>query len=205
MRRQFDPPLEIHYSYLLRNGKTDKRALEALARESDVTTQVLASPPMVKAVKAEASTEISQMVPKNSPVSSVTPPSSFNDSSSTLNTTLPASTLTSLPLDEKEKVEPSSLEDQTHMWSGYKDDDLPEKSQGRFIRNLRHQFLYLYRRLFGVVFVTNFAIFIAVAVKGANALQIGKIVVANIFVAILMRQDYVIDAFFTVFTSVPSS
>lgn len=160
----------------------------------------------MQVVKAEASTEISKVVSKNSSVSSVTtPPSSFNDSSSTLNTTLPASTHTSLPLDEKEKVEPSSLEDQTHMWSGYKDDDLPEKFQGRFIRNFRHQILYLYRRLFGVVFVTNLAIFIAVAVKGANALQIGKIVVANIFVAILMRQDYVIDAFFTVLTSVPSS
>jgi len=112
---------------------------------------------------------------------------------------------TANPHGEKGKIDSSSLEDQTHIWADYQHAILPEKTQGRFVRNLRHQIFYLYRRLFGVVFLTNLAIFINVAVKGANAATLGKIVIANIFVAILMRQDYVIDAFFTVFTAAPSS
>ncbi|KAF5388425.1 hypothetical protein D9615_000845 [Tricholomella constricta] len=114
-------------------------------------------------------------------------------------------TVVSLPLSGKEKIESSALEDQTHIWAGYEQDILPDKTQGRFLRNIRHQILYLYRRIFGVVFLANFGLFVAVAVRGANAAQLGKIVIANLFVAILMRQDYVVDAFFAVFTAVPSS
>lgn len=101
--------------------------------------------------------------------------------------------------------EVSSLEKQDHVWSGYEDDILPDKTQPKVIRNLRHQIFSLYRRLFGVVFVTNMAVFISVVIKGTNAQQLGGIVVANLFCAILMRQDYVINAFFNVFCSVPSS
>jgi hypothetical protein len=204
-----------HSQLAASNGKTDKRALEKLARSSEAVTQLPTPPPPVHVAKAEVPIEISTPgvggSKNSSQTSVVSPPSSYHGgSSSTFNnatptSVTPTSTLASLPLDEKEKIDPSSLEDQTHMWSGYKDDDLPEKTQGRLMRNLRHQIFYLYRRLFGIVFVTNLAIFVAVAVEGADAFQIGKIVVANLFVAILMRQDYVIDAFFTVFTSVPSS
>ncbi|KAI0683557.1 hypothetical protein C8Q76DRAFT_662386 [Earliella scabrosa] len=49
------------------------------------------------------------------------------------------------------------------------------------------------------------AIFITACVRGANALYLGKIAIANIFVAILMRQDYVINAFFTVACWTPRS
>lgn len=101
--------------------------------------------------------------------------------------------------------EASSLEKQDYAWSGYEDDELPDKTQGKVARNLRHQIFSLYRRLFGVVFVTNLVIFISVVIKGANAQKLGGIVVANLFCAILMRQDYVINAFFNVFCSVPSS
>ncbi|KAF9267434.1 nonribosomal peptide synthetase 12 [Marasmius fiardii PR-910] len=90
-------------------------------------------------------------------------------------------------------------------WEGYKDDELPEKTQGHYLRNLRHQIFSLYRRLFGVVFIANMAIFIATCVKGASVPKIGEIVVANLFCAILMRQDYVINAFFNTFCAVPAS
>lgn len=93
-----------------------------------------------------------------------------------------------------------------HFWDGYEDDVLPEKSHGKYLRNLRHQVFSLYRRLFGVVFVVNMAILISLFVKGGtNAQELGLIVVANLFCAILMRQDYVINAFFTVFCAVPAS
>lgn len=91
-----------------------------------------------------------------------------------------------------------------NAWDGYQDDPVPEKTQGRIIRNLRHQIFSLYRRLFGVIFVVNMAILIAIFARGgANAQELGLIVVANLFCAVLMRQDYVINAFFTVFCAVP--
>ncbi|TFK88202.1 hypothetical protein K466DRAFT_598845 [Polyporus arcularius HHB13444] len=91
-------------------------------------------------------------------------------------------------------------------WEGYLDDELPEKTHDHFLRNVRFQIFSLYRRLFGIVFITNMAIFIATCVRGdMDANYLGKVSVANIFVAVLMRQDYVINAFFLVATAAPRS
>lgn len=91
-------------------------------------------------------------------------------------------------------------------WEGYENDPIPDKTQNKVIRNLRHQIFTLYRRLFGVVFIVNVSILVATMARGgANAQQIGLIVVSNLFCAILMRQDYVINVFFNVFCSVPAS
>lgn len=98
-----------------------------------------------------------------------------------------------------------SVEKGVPSWEGYLDDDLPEKTHGHFFRNVRFQVFSLYRRLFGIVFVTNMAIFIATCVRGTDALYLGKIAIANIFVAILMRQDYVINTFFLVACAAPRS
>ncbi|KAF9017100.1 hypothetical protein BDZ89DRAFT_994098 [Hymenopellis radicata] len=73
------------------------------------------------------------------------------------------------------------------------------------MRDLRHLVFTIYDRLFGVVLITNMAILIALLVYGVNSQRLGLIAVANIFVAIMMRQDYVVNAFFFVFTSVPPS
>ncbi|KAH8998512.1 hypothetical protein EDB92DRAFT_1941335 [Lactarius akahatsu] len=91
-------------------------------------------------------------------------------------------------------------------WDGYEDDVLPPKRQGRYLRNLRHQILSLYRRLFGIVFAVNVSIIVAILCQGgANAQRLGLIVIANLSSSIFMRQDYVINAFFTVFCAVPLS
>lgn len=100
----------------------------------------------------------------------------------------------------------SELGEKSNFWDGYKDDTLPEKTQRKFFRNIRHQVFSLYRRLFGVVFTANMAVLIYTLVRGlVNAQHLGLVVVANLFCAILMRQDYVINTFFTVFCAVPSS
>ncbi|KAL4265779.1 AMP-dependent synthetase/ligase domain-containing protein [Pleurotus pulmonarius] len=92
------------------------------------------------------------------------------------------------------------------FWAGYEDDGIPDKSQGKFMRNLRHQVFSLYRRLFGIVFIVNMAILIATFVQGEpNAMRLGQIVIGNIFCSVLMRQEHVINAFFAVFTAVPPS
>jgi hypothetical protein len=100
----------------------------------------------------------------------------------------------------KKYVGPSELEDQTSIWAGYEKDILPEKNQTRWFRNFRHQIFYLYRRLFSIVFII---IFVWFAVKGATSGSVANAVVGNLMTAILMRQDYVIDAFFVLFTSIP--
>lgn len=137
------------------------------------------------------------------------------DSSSTLS---PPPVYEEREVSEKEKDAPglevsvsalssSSIEKGYEVsWAGYQDDDVPDKTQGKFVRNIRHQIFSLYRRLFGVVFVTNVAVLVATFAQGEpNSLQLGQIVIANLFCAILMRQDYVINAFFTLFCSVPPS
>lgn len=109
-------------------------------------------------------------------------------------------------LDSSASSSIDKIEKQEYIWSGYKDDEIPEKTNGRIVRNLRHQIFSLYRRLFSVVFLTNLAILIWILVtKEYNANRLGGIVVANVFIGVLMRQELVINAFFLVFTAIPSS
>ena len=94
------------------------------------------------------------------------------------------------------------------VWEGYLEDELPEKTHGHFLRNVRFQIFSLYRRLFSIVFVVNMSIFIAACVRGGtntDANYLGKVSIANLFVAILMRQAYVINAFFSVARLVPNT
>ncbi|KAF9006347.1 hypothetical protein BDZ89DRAFT_1095444 [Hymenopellis radicata] len=62
-----------------------------------------------------------------------------------------------------------------------------------------------YHRLFGIVFISNMAVLIVLFIYGADSQRLGLITVTNIFIAILMRQDYVVNALFAIFTSVPPS
>lgn len=85
-------------------------------------------------------------------------------------------------------------------WEGYLDDELPPQTHGNILSRLRHSIFTLYRRLFGIVFIANMIIFVITVIRrDTSALHLGQIVIANFFVAILMRQDYVVNAFFNVF------
>ena len=98
-----------------------------------------------------------------------------------------------------------SAQEKGEVWQGFEEDVLPEKVHGRVLRNLRWQLMSLYRRLFGIVFCVNLGVFIWYAVKGANAEQLGRVVLGNLFTAVLMRQEYVINTFFFVACLVPKS
>lgn len=89
--------------------------------------------------------------------------------------------------------------------SGFQDDVLPKKNNGKSVRFLRHQVFSLYRKLFSVVFLANLAVFVWLLVRGTNAQQVAGITIVNLFVSILHRQDYVINAYFWLFTRVPLS
>ncbi|KAF9451754.1 hypothetical protein P691DRAFT_723282 [Macrolepiota fuliginosa MF-IS2] len=90
-------------------------------------------------------------------------------------------------------------------WAGLQDDILPDKEGGSKASFLRHQVFTIYRRLFSVVFLVNLAIMIWMLVRGASALELARVAVANLFVSILHRQEYVINAYYWLCTSVPLS
>ncbi|SJL07730.1 related to non-ribosomal peptide synthetase [Armillaria ostoyae] len=97
-----------------------------------------------------------------------------------------------------ETVTALDAEKQVNPWDGYEEDEMPEKKQPRLVRNLRLQAFSIYRRLFSVVFLTNIGIFISYAIRGYHSQKIALVAVANIFIAILMRQEHVINALFAV-------
>ncbi|KAK0504217.1 hypothetical protein EDD18DRAFT_1099436 [Armillaria luteobubalina] len=96
-------------------------------------------------------------------------------------------------------------EKQVNPWDGYEEDEMPEKKQPRLVRNLRLQAFSIYRRLFSIVFLTNIGIFISYAIRGYHSQKIALVAVANIFIAILMREEHVINALFAIACSVPQS
>ncbi|KAJ4482067.1 hypothetical protein J3R30DRAFT_3286838 [Lentinula aciculospora] len=110
------------------------------------------------------------------------------------------------PSDSSEEKESSlSLDEKTISWEDFRNDPLLDKKQSRITRNLRFQIFNIYRRLFSVVFIANIAIFIAFCVRGASVPKFGEVAIANLFVAILFRQDYVINALFFILCSAPKS
>ncbi|KAF7416084.1 hypothetical protein PC9H_002344 [Pleurotus ostreatus] len=186
------------------NGKVDKRALRRKVEEEiEVATHSDAPKSVATTGASESSPTIDRELLSKDSSSTLSPPPVYEERE----------------ISEKEKKDAPGLEVSVSAlssssiekgyevsWAGYQDDDVPNKTQGKFVRNIRHQIFSLYRRLFGVVFVTNIAVLIATFAQGEpNSLQLGQIVIANLFCAILMRQDYVINAFFTLFCSVPPS
>jgi hypothetical protein len=91
-------------------------------------------------------------------------------------------------------------------WEGYLEEEYIEKKNSKPIRNLRYLFFSVYRRLFGITFAANMSVFIALtATHQANTGKIAYAVISNIFVGILMRQEYVINTLFSIFTAWPQS
>ncbi|KDR82824.1 hypothetical protein GALMADRAFT_134375 [Galerina marginata CBS 339.88] len=174
------------------NGKTDRRALEKLARQHLAEAAV---------VSTDSKPEVANTVTVPLAVYQPSPKENGLDTALVPRASHPGVSVSDLG----SEVSSLAAVKREYPWSGYEDDVLPSKTQGKTIRNLRHQIFTLYRRLFGVVFLTNLAVFISVLFRGANAQQIGTIVIANLFCSILMRQDYVINVFFNVFCSVPTS
>lgn len=79
---------------------------------------------------------------------------------------------------------------------------LPPKHHPRSVRHARHTFLNVYRRLFGVVFILNI-IGLAVLFWRYNGNyspvfmgHLATAAAANIMVALLIRQDYIVNILF---------
>ncbi|EKM49537.1 uncharacterized protein PHACADRAFT_153957 [Phanerochaete carnosa HHB-10118-sp] len=184
------------------NGKIDKRALKAatlapLIEEKTVETPSTASSSTEKVASVDAAFYTKDLYGSSTPKTVSTP-------------SIPPPVYQSeVSISEKKLAyeQLPVLEKQGNVWDGYEDDEIPDKTQSKIMRNLRHQVFSLYRRLFGIVFVANMAVLIATFARPgrADAQHLGLIVVANLFCAILMRQDYVINIFFTVACAAPIS
>ncbi|KAI0801910.1 nonribosomal peptide synthetase 12 [Irpex lacteus] len=210
------------------NGKIDKRALKQLAQEQTninlktAALEIAQAAAIVEKVAEAAAVKVVEVAAEKAVVATsekaagVDPSFYASDlykkgnSSNDSNPTMPPPVYSSTAASSEKNFaydSVSAVEKDIPEWDGYKDDEIPDKIHGRWLRNLRYQIFSLYRRLFGVIFVTNMAVLIWTLARpeGADAQHLGLIVVANLFCAILMRQEYVINTFFTVACAVPAS
>ena len=88
--------------------------------------------------------------------------------------------------------------------------NVPAKRQSKIVRDIRHTYLNVYRRLFSIVFIANMIgliVFLA-ANRKATRFSLSDMATAassNICVAILIRQDYIVNFLFRIFWRVPHS
>jgi hypothetical protein len=85
---------------------------------------------------------------------------------------------------------------------------VPPKKGYHGVRALRHRILSLYRRLFSLVFIANtiaVVLMVTSRAEGKGLRNISTAVAANLTMAILMRQEHVINLLFTISCSVPTS
>jgi hypothetical protein len=83
---------------------------------------------------------------------------------------------------------------------------IPEKTHSQPYRGLRHRLFIVYRRLFSLVFVCNITALIVIALfPQINRDWTGTVSVMNLTVAVLVRQDRVINGLYAIFCSVPKS
>lgn len=86
---------------------------------------------------------------------------------------------------------------------------LPQKRKNRVFRHARHTFINVYRRLFSIVFVANIIGLVVVLVRNADSSpplsDLATAASANVMVALLIRQDYVVNVLFKICWCVPLS
>ncbi|KAH7359416.1 surfactin synthetase subunit 3 [Plectosphaerella cucumerina] len=193
------------------NGKVDKRLLTALA-----TGQALPSPAPVP-VAAPARPTTYSLSPIQVPAPVQTHALSHMTSSSTLGGDAlpgraePWSPATLVGGFQDELVaEKGGLEIVTGERT-YDEYELPQKKGFHGWRWLRHRGLSAYRKLFGVIFATNLAVFVWMLFQARNrgfALPLKDLataVAANLLGAVLLRQEYVVNLIFWACSRVPTS
>jgi hypothetical protein len=94
--------------------------------------------------------------------------------------------------------------------SDNKETPLPAKRHSRLVRNTRHKFLTVYRRLFSLVFIGNLiglGLILALNVDSSSPplSDFATAASANLVVAILARQDYIVNILFKTCSLVPLS
>ncbi|GKU00292.1 unnamed protein product [Fusarium langsethiae] len=82
---------------------------------------------------------------------------------------------------------------------------IPDKTMARPLRGLRRRVFIVYRTLFSLIGLLNLAALICVIALHLDSEWLGIITAINLAVAVLVRQETVINILYTVFCSVPKS
>ncbi|KAF4969009.1 hypothetical protein FSARC_3663 [Fusarium sarcochroum] len=82
---------------------------------------------------------------------------------------------------------------------------LPEKDLPKHARGVRYRLLIVYRRLFSLVGLFNIGAAIALLLTGVSREWLGIITAINLATAVLVRQEFVINALYTITCGVPKS
>ncbi|KAF4333619.1 non-ribosomal peptide synthetase [Fusarium beomiforme] len=80
---------------------------------------------------------------------------------------------------------------------------LPDKTLSRPLRGLRHRIFIVYRTLFSLIGMLNLVALICVVALQLKSEWLGIITAINLVIAVLVRQDTVINMLYTVFCSLP--
>lgn len=83
--------------------------------------------------------------------------------------------------------------------------EIPDKALPKHIRGLVYRVFIVYRFLFSVVGLGNLGALAAIFVTNASRQWLGTLTAINLVVAVLIRQDFVINALYTIFCSLPKS
>jgi hypothetical protein len=80
---------------------------------------------------------------------------------------------------------------------------LPEKRQHRLLRHVRHTFMNVYRRIFSIVFLLNiiglgFILCRSYQTESGRLVDVATAAATNCLMAIVIRQDFIINALFKV-------
>ncbi|KAL5045067.1 hypothetical protein BDW71DRAFT_215353 [Aspergillus fruticulosus] len=110
------------------------------------------------------------------------------------------------PVLAKEEGSSSTIFTPSTSFSSQKEPlSLPYKKQVRPWRGLRYRIFIVYRRLFSLVFLTNLAMLICFLTLPIDRRHISTIAFVNLTVAVLIRQDMVINMLYAICCSVPTS
>lgn len=111
-------------------------------------------------------------------------------------------------LDKKKELYTSTMSTGSDSLTDPKKEPLPvpDKIWSKPWRGLRHRIFIVYRTLFSLIFLANIAVLIAfVTVPTIPRQHITTIAFVNLTIAILVRQDMVINILYTISCSVPKS
>lgn len=133
----------------------------------------------------------------------VVPPQELYGNDNKSEITLPGS-----PSDQSTLAETRSVSSSSTLTLAEKldlDQDIPEKKYPKPWRGLRHRIAIVYRFLFSLVGLANIAALVTIIFVNPNPEWLATLTAANLVMAVLVRQDVVINILYTLACSIPKS
>src|SRR5205085_1835667 len=82
---------------------------------------------------------------------------------------------------------------------------IPDKSLPKPVRALRHRIFIVYRRLFSLLWLANIVVLIIFLLFPIDRQYISTVALTNLAIAVLVRNDTVINILYTITCSIPAS